>query len=129
MKIYATSIMVDDQQKALEFYTEKLGFEKKYDIPLGQFRWLTLTEPNNPASIELLLEPSDHPAVKPFRDAMIADGIPSTSFRVADIQSEHERLRSLGVRFTQSPTEMGHTITAVLDDTCGNLIQLIQYEE
>jgi catechol 2,3-dioxygenase-like lactoylglutathione lyase family enzyme len=129
MKIYVTSVFVDDQHKALEFYTEKLGFEKKHDIPVGEYRWLTLTEPGNSNSTELLLEPSGHPATKPFKDALVVDGIPFKSFKVADIQYEYERLRSLGVEFTQPPTEMGPTITAVLDDTCGNLIQLIQFEE
>ncbi len=129
MKIYVTSIFVDDQQKALEFYTEKLGFEKKHDIPAGEHRWLTLTEAGNPNSVELFLEPSDHPATKPFKDAIVEDGIPYKSFKVTDIQEEYERLLSLGVEFTQPPTEMGHVITAVLDDTCGNLIQLLQFKE
>ena len=129
MKIYVTSLFVTDQQEALEFYTEKLGFEKKDDIPAGEFRWLTLTEPGNPNSVQLFLEPSDHPATKPFMNALVEDGIPFKSFRVDDIQSEYERLLSLGVEFTQPPTEMGPTIVAVLDDTCGNLIQLIQFEE
>jgi catechol 2,3-dioxygenase-like lactoylglutathione lyase family enzyme len=129
MKIYVTSVFVDDQQKAQEFYTEKLGFEKKHDIPVGDYRWLTLTEPGNPNSVELLLEPSDHPATKPFKDALVEDGIPFKSFKVADIQNEYERLLSLGVKFTQPPTEMGPVITAVLDDTCANLIQLVQSEE
>ena len=96
---------------------------------MGEHRWLTLTEAGNPNSIELLLEPSDHPATKPFRNALVEDGIPFKSFKVTDIQKEYERLLSLGVEFTQPPTEMGPAITAVLDDTCGNLIQLIQYEE
>ena len=129
MKIYITSIFVDDQQKALEFYTEKLGFEKKHDIPAGEHRWLTLTEADNPNSVELFLEPSDHPATKPFKDAIVEDGIPYKSFKVTDIQKEYERLLSLGVEFTQPPTEMGPIITAVLDDTCGNLIQLLQFKE
>ncbi len=129
MKIYITSVFVDNQQKALEFYTEKLGFEKKHDIPVGEHRWLTLTEPSNPNSVELFLEPSDHPATKPFKDAIVEDGIPYKSFKVTDIQKEYERLLSLGVEFTQPPTEMGPVITAVLDDTCGNLIQLLQFKE
>lgn len=129
MKIYVTSVFVDDQQKALEFYTEKLGFEKKHDIPVGEHRWLTLTEADNPNSVELFLEPSDHPATKPFKDAIVEDGIPYKSFKVTDIQKEYERLLSLGVEFTQPPTEMGPVITAVLDDTCGNLIQLLQFKE
>ena len=129
MKIYITGVFVDDQQKALEFYTEKLGFVKKHDIPMGEHRWLTLTEADNPNSVEFLLEPSDHPATKPYRKALVEDGIPAHSFKVANIQKEYERLLPLGVEFTQPPTEMGPAITAVLDDTCGNLIQLIQYEE
>ena len=129
MKIYITSVFVDNQQKALEFYTEKLGFEKKHDIPVGEHRWLTLTEAGNPNSVELFLEPSDHPATKPFKDAIVEDGIPYKSFKVTDIQKEYERLLSLGVEFTQPPTEMGPVITAVLDDTCGNLIQLLQFKE
>ena len=129
MKIYITSVFVDNQQKALEFYTEKLGFEKKHDIPVGEHRWLTLTEAGNPNSVELFLEPSDHPATKPFKDAIVEDGIPYKSFKVTDIQKEYERLLSLGVEFTQSPTEMGPVITAVLDDTCGNLLQLLQFKE
>ena len=129
MKIYVTSVFVDDQQKALEFYTEKLGFEKKHDIPLGgEARWLTLTEAGNPNGVELLLEPSGHPAVNPYRAALMEDGIPLASFSVDDIRAEHERLLGLGVEFTQPPVEMGPTITAVFDDTCGNLIQLVQYE-
>lgn len=129
MKIYVTSIFVDDQQKALEFYTEKLGFEKKHDVPAGEYRWLTLTEPDNPNSVELFLEPNAHPATKPFMDALVADGIPFKSFKVLDVQKEYERLLTLGVKFTQPPTEMGPVISAVLDDTCGNLIQIIQFEE
>lgn len=126
MKIYVTSVLVDDQQKALTFYTEKLGFEVKHDIPLGEYRWLTLTEPGNPNGVELLLEPDAHPAAQPYKTALVADGIPLTSFQVDDIQQEYERLVALGVEFMQQPTEMGPTITAVLDDTCGNLIQIIQ---
>ena len=129
MKIYITSVFVDDQQKALEFYTGKLGFEKKHDMPMGEHRWLTLTEAGNPNSVELLLEPSAHPATQPFKNALVEDGIPYKSFKVTDIQKEYERLLSLGVAFTQPPTEMGPVITAVLDDTCGNLIQLLQFKE
>ncbi|MEL6110111.1 MAG: VOC family protein [Planctomycetota bacterium] len=128
MKIYVTSVPVDDQQRALEFYTEKLGFEKKHDIPMGEHRWLTLTEPKNPDSVELLLEPSAHPAVPPFKSALLADGIPMLSLRVDSVSGEHERLVGLGVEFTQPPTEMGPTISAVFNDTCGNLIQLVQFE-
>ena len=129
MKIYITSVFVDDQEKALDFYTKKLGFVKKEDIPLGEFRWLTVIESDNPNSIELLLEPSNHPATKPFKEAIVADGIPFKSFMVENIEEEYERLKSIGVVFTQPPIEMGTVITAVLDDTCGNLIQLLQMAE
>ena len=129
MKIYVTSVFVDDQQKAHDFYTEKLGFVVKHDIPLGEFRWLTVVEPDNPHATELLLEPSAHPAARPFMDALVADGIPFKSFQVDDIQGEYERLQALGVAFTQPPTAMGNVTTAVLDDTCGNLIQLLQFNE
>jgi catechol 2,3-dioxygenase-like lactoylglutathione lyase family enzyme len=124
MKIHVTSIFVDDQEKALTFYTEVLGFQKKTDIPLGDVRWLTVVSPEEPDGPELLLEPSDHPAVRPFKQALVNDGIPFTSFAVLDIDAEFERLRALGVRFTQEPTEMGPVTTAVLDDTCGNLLQI-----
>jgi len=129
MEIVVTSVFVDDQQKALEFYTEKLGFEAKLDIPLGEHRWLTVTAPGKPNGVELLLEPSAHPAVGPFKNALVADGIPYASFKVDDIQKEYERLQSLGVEFTQQPTPMGPVTTAVLDDTCGNLIQILQHDE
>lgn len=125
MKIHLTSVFVDDQAKALRFYTEILGFVKKYDIPLGaQDRWLTVVSPDEPGGTELLLEPAGHPAVKPYRDALVADGIPLAQFAVGDVHAEYERLRGLGVRFTQEPLEMGPVTTAVFDDTCGNLIQL-----
>jgi catechol 2,3-dioxygenase-like lactoylglutathione lyase family enzyme len=124
MKIHLTSVLVDDQAKAEEFYTQKLGFVKKHDIPMGADRWLTVVSPENPEGTELLLEPSAHPAAKPFKDALVADGIPFTSFAVDDVQAEYERLVGLGVRFTQEPTEMGPVTTAVFDDTCGNLIQI-----
>jgi catechol 2,3-dioxygenase-like lactoylglutathione lyase family enzyme len=128
MKIVVTSVFVDNQDKALEFYTKKLGFVKKTEIPLGEARWLTVAEPNNPHGIELLLEPDGHPAAKPFKQALVADGIPFTSFAVEDVHKEYERLRSAGVHFTQPPVEMGPVTTAVLDDTCGNLIQIAQKE-
>ena len=124
MRINLTSVFVDDQEKALRFYTEVLGFVKKYDVPLGEDRWLTVVSPQDPDGTELLLEPSGHPAVKPFAEALVADGIPSASFAVDDVAAEYERLRGLGVRFTQEPTTMGPVTTAVLDDTCGNLIQI-----
>jgi catechol 2,3-dioxygenase-like lactoylglutathione lyase family enzyme len=124
MRINLTSVLVDDQDKALRFYTEVLGFKQKHDVPLGADRWITVVSPEDPDGTELLLEPSGHPAVKPFKDALVADGIPFTAFAVDDVQAEYERLRGLGVRFTQEPTEMGPVTTAVLDDTCGNLIQI-----
>lgn len=124
MKIKWANVFVDDQDKALRFYTEVLGFVKKTEIPLGEHRWLTVVSPNEPEGTELLLEPDEHPAVKPFKEALVNDGIPYTQFAVDDIHKEHTRLRQLGVRFTQVPTEMGPVTTAVLDDTCGNLLQL-----
>ena len=124
MRINLASIHVDDQAKALAFYTDVLGFVKKNDVPLGEHRWLTVVSPEEPDGVELLLEPSDHPAVGPYKDALVADGIPFTSFAVADVQQEYERLRGLGVTFTQEPTVMGPVTTAVLDDTCGNLVQI-----
>ncbi|NEK59658.1 VOC family protein [Geodermatophilus sabuli] len=124
MRINLASIHVDDQEKALRFYTDVLGFVKKNDVPLGEHRWLTVVSPEEPDGVELVLEPSDHPAVDPYKDALVADGIPVTSFAVADVQAEYDRLRSLGVTFTQEPTAMGPVTTAVLDDTCGNLIQI-----
>ena len=124
MRISLTSVLVDDQDKALGFYTDVLGFQKKHDIPLGEARWLTVVSPDEPEGIELLLEPDEHPAARPFKEALVSDGIPFTSFAVEDVSAEFERMRSLGVRFTQEPAEMGPTTTAVLDDTCGNLIQI-----
>lgn len=123
-RINIASVFVDDQEKALRFYTDVLGFVKKNDVPVGEDRWLTVVSPDEPDGTELLLEPSGHPAVGPFKEALVADGIPATSFAVADVHAEHERLQGLGVRFTQEPLAMGPVTTAVLDDTCGNLIQL-----
>jgi catechol 2,3-dioxygenase-like lactoylglutathione lyase family enzyme len=124
MKIYVTSVLVDDQEKALQFYTNVLGFVKKNDIPLGEARWLTVVSPENSEGPELLLEPDSHPAAGPFKEALAADGIPVTSFAVDDVDAEFQRLRDLGVQFTQEPLEMGGVTTAVFDDTCGNLIQI-----
>ena len=124
MKIVLTSVLVDDQAKALAFYTGVLGFRLKNDVPVGEHRWLTVVSPEAPDGVELLLEPDEHPAAKPFKAALVADGMPYTSFAVDDVQREYERLRALGVRFTQEPTAMGPVTTAVLDDTCGNLIQI-----
>jgi catechol 2,3-dioxygenase-like lactoylglutathione lyase family enzyme len=127
MRIYITSVLVDDQEKALRFYTDVLGFVKKNDIPLGgDARWLTVVSPDDPEGTELLLEPDAHPAAKPFKEALVADGIPATSFAVDDVQAEFQRLSGLGVRFTQEPLEMGPVTTAVFDDTCGNLIQIVK---
>ncbi len=124
MKINLTSVLVDDQTKALGFYTGVLGFVKKADIPLGEHRWLTVVSPEDPDGTELVLEPDDHPAARPFKETLVSDGIPFTSFAVDDVQRDFERLSGLGVRFTQEPTQMGPVTTAVLDDTCGNLIQI-----
>ena len=124
MKINLCSVLVDDQDKALAFYTDVLGFVKKTEIPMGEHRWLTVVSPDEPDGVELVLEPSEHPAVKPFKAALVADGIPFTSFAVDDVQAEFERMEKLGVKFTQPPTAMGPVTTAVFDDTCGNLIQI-----
>jgi catechol 2,3-dioxygenase-like lactoylglutathione lyase family enzyme len=126
MKINLASVLVDDQEKALTFYTSVLGFKKKEDIPLGEARWLTVVSPEDPNGPELVLEPDAHPAARPFKQALVADGIPFTSFAVADVRGEYERLKGLGVQFTQEPVAMGPVTTAVLDDTCGNLIQIAQ---
>jgi catechol 2,3-dioxygenase-like lactoylglutathione lyase family enzyme len=124
MRITLTSVLVDDQAKALDFYTRVLGFEKKHEVPLGEFAWLTVVSPDAPDGVELVLEPDQHPAVRPFKDALVADGIPYTAFTVDDVAAEHARLSALGVVFTQPPTSMGPVTTAVFDDTCGNLIQI-----
>lgn len=124
MRITMTSVLVDDQDTALAFYTDVLGFVKKNDVPMGEARWLTVVSPEQPDGVELLLEPSEHPAVGPFKEALVNDGIPFTSFVVKDVQTEYERLQGLGVTFTQPPTRMGPVTTAVFDDTCGNLIQI-----
>jgi len=128
VRITLTSVLVDDQEKALRFYTDVLGFVTKHDIPMGGAnRWLTVVSPQDPDGTELLLEPSGHPAAKPFKDALVADGIPFTQFAVDDVTSEYDRLRGLGVSFTQEPVDMGPVTTAVLDDTCGNLIQIVHH--
>lgn len=126
MRIHLTNVFVDDQAKAESFYTGKLGFLIKADVPVGVDRWLTVVSPEAPDGTQLLLEPSSHAAVTPFKEALVADGIPAASFAVDDIAAEYERLSALGVRFTQEPTDMGPVVTAILDDTCGNLIQLMQ---
>jgi catechol 2,3-dioxygenase-like lactoylglutathione lyase family enzyme len=124
MKIVITNVLVDDQDKALEFYTNVLGFVKKHDIPMGEHRWITVVSKNDPNGVELLLEPDSHPAAAPFKQALVDDGIPYTSFGVDDVHTEYDRLSKAGVRFTQPPVEMGPVTTAVFDDTCGNLIQM-----
>ena len=126
MRIYVTSVLVDDQAKALDFYTRILGFTLKHDVPVGEHRWLTVVSPEQPEGTELLLEPSEHPAAAPFKNALVADGIPATSFQVDDIDAEHRRLRDLGVVFTMAPMDAGPVRMAILDDTCGNLIQLVE---
>src|SRR4051794_24100359 len=124
MKINLASVLVDDQDKALRFYTEVLGFTKKTEIPLGAHRWLPVVPPEDPEGVDLVLDPDDPPAVRPFKDALVQDGIPFPSFAVEDVQREYDRLCALGVRFTQPPVSTGPVTTAVLDDTCGNLIQI-----
>jgi catechol 2,3-dioxygenase-like lactoylglutathione lyase family enzyme len=129
MRIVTTSVLVDDQQKAEDFYTGPLGFVVKTDLPVGEHRWLTVVSPQAPDGVELLLEPDEHPAARPFKEALVADGIPFTSFAVEDVEAEHARLVALGVRFTQPPVAMGPMTTAVFDDTCGNLIQIASMSE
>jgi catechol 2,3-dioxygenase-like lactoylglutathione lyase family enzyme len=124
MRINLTSVHVDDQEKALRFYTEALGFVKKTEFPAGEHRWLTVVSPDQPDGVELVLEPDEHPAARAYKQGLVADGIPYNSFSVADVQAEYDRLTALGVRFTQPPTQMGPVTTAVLDDTCGNLLQI-----
>ncbi|MFB5281031.1 VOC family protein [Peribacillus sp. Hz7] len=126
MRIVVTSIFVQDQEKALEFYSEKLGFVKKEDVPAGEFRWITLVSPDDQDGTELLLEPNAHPAAKEYQKKIFAEGIPATMFGVADIRKEYERLMEKGVTFTMEPTKMGEVTIAVFDDTCGNLIQIVQ---
>ncbi|ETT66955.1 hypothetical protein SAMN04488688_1232 [Paenibacillus sp. cl141a] len=126
MKIIVTSIFVQDQDRALEFYSEKLGFVKKEDVPVGEFRWITLVSPDVQDGTELLLEPNEHPAAKEYQKKIFAEGIPATMFGVEDIRKEYERLREKGVKFTMEPTKMGELTIAVFDDTCGNLIQIVQ---
>ncbi|MFJ6437742.1 VOC family protein [Streptomyces sp. NPDC091416] len=125
MRIHLTSVFVDDQERALRFYTDVLGFVKKAEVPVGKDRWLTVVSPEDPDGTELLLELDGHPAVKPYKTALTKDGIPAASFAVDDVPAEFARLRGLGVRFTQEPMEAGPVTVAVLDDTCGNLIQIM----
>lgn len=124
LRINVTSVFVDDQAKALEFYTEKLGFLPKTDQAAGEFRWLTVVSPADPDGVELLLEPNEHPAAKAYQKALVQDGIPATSFQVDDVDRAHAELTERGVTFVQPPTRMGPVTTAILDDTCGNLIMI-----
>ncbi|MEM7121482.1 MAG: VOC family protein [Pseudomonadota bacterium] len=129
MRIYVTSVFVDDQEKARSFYTDVLGFVVKDDIPIGEYSWLTVVAKDEPDGTALLLEPSVHPAVKPYRDALVTDGIPAASFQVDDIDAEFVRLRDRGVSFSVEPIDQGPVRMAVLDDTCGNLIQIIEMHD
>jgi catechol 2,3-dioxygenase-like lactoylglutathione lyase family enzyme len=124
LRINITSVWVDDQARALAFYTDVLGFVKKTDVPTGDARWLTVVSPADPDGVELLLEPTGHPAAAELKKALVADGIPFTQFAVEDVHAETERLKAAGVVFTQEPTDFGPVVTAVFDDTCGNLIQI-----
>lgn len=126
MRIQLTSVLVDNQDKALKFYVEVLGFVKKQDFPVGQFRWITVVSPEGPDDIELVLEPNDNPAGKTYQKALYEQKIPHTAFAVDNIQNEYERLKQLGVVFSMEPTESGPVTIAVFDDTCGNLIQIYQ---
>jgi catechol 2,3-dioxygenase-like lactoylglutathione lyase family enzyme len=126
MRIKLTSIMVDDQRKALRFYTEVLGFRTKHDIPVGEYRWITVTSPEGPDDLELALEPNANPAGKQFQEAMFSQGIPLGAFEVTDIADEFARLTAKGVAFTRQPMQAGPVTLAVFADTCGNLIQLYQ---
>jgi catechol 2,3-dioxygenase-like lactoylglutathione lyase family enzyme len=126
VRIKLTSIMVDDQDKALRFYTDVLGFRKKHEIPVGEYKWLTVVSPEGPDDIELSLEPNANPAAKTFQSAMFSQGIPLAAFEVSDIQGEYARLLKSGVAFTHEPTKAGPVTIAILSDTCGNLIQLYQ---
>lgn len=126
IRINLTSVLVDDQDKALKFYTDVLGFQKKVDVPIGEFKWLTVVSPAEPDGTQLLFEPNNNPAAQTFQQALVDQNIPLTSFAVDDIQKEYERMKNLGVVFTMPPTPMGPVTAAVLNDTCGNLIQLTQ---
>ena len=128
MRIKLTSVFVKDQEKALEFYTEKLGFVKKMDITAGKYRWLTVVSPEDQEGVQLVLEPDENPAAKAYQEALFKQGVRATSFFVDDIQKEHERLKKLGVKFTMEPTKVTGSTIAVCDDTCGNLIQITQLQ-
>jgi catechol 2,3-dioxygenase-like lactoylglutathione lyase family enzyme len=124
-RIHVTSVFVDDQARALQFYTEMLGFVAKTDVPVGEYRWLTVVGPGEPDGVELLLEPDVHPAAQAYKKALVADGIPATSFMVDDVDAAFRELSAQGVTFVQPPAPAGPVTTAVLDDTCGNLVQLV----
>lgn len=126
MKIFITSLFVHDQEKALKFYTETLGFVKKHDVPAGEFRWITVVSPQNEDGTELLLEPNDNPAAKEYQEKIFEQGIPATMFAVDDVHAEYEKLLKKGVKFTMEPTKAGESTLAIFDDTCGNLIQIIE---
>ncbi len=129
MRITVTGLHVDDQEKALAFYTNVLGFVKKNDIPVGQFKWLTVVSPEAPDGVELLLEPNDNPAAQAYQQALVEQGLPCHMFEVDDVQAEYERLKELGVAFTVTPVQAGPVMVAVFDDTCGNLVQIVQMVE
>ena len=129
MRINLTNVYVDDQQAALTFYTEVLGFTTRHNLPIGEDFWITVVSSDAPDGPELLLEPADHPAVKPYRDALVGDGIPLAQFAVDDVEAEYDRLTARGVSFTQPPTDIGQAVVAVFDDTCGNLIQIIAHKQ
>ncbi len=129
MRISHTSVVVDDQQKALRFYTETLGFQLKHNIPLGEHAWITVVSREDPDGTELVLEPDGHPAVRPFKEALVKDNIPWTAFSVDDVAAEHDRLVAKGVRFVQPPTDAGSAVVAAFDDTCGNLIQIMEVKD
>ncbi|MFS0728218.1 VOC family protein [Paenibacillus sp. 1P07SE] len=126
MNIIVTSLFVKDQEKALQFYTDTLGFVKKRDVPMGKHRWITVTSPGDENGTELVLEPNEHPAARSYQEKIASEGIPATMFGVTDIQMEYKRLLGEGVSFTMEPTKMGDVTIAVFDDTCGNLIQMLQ---
>ncbi len=126
MRITLTSVFVSDQDKALSFYTETLGFVKKHDLPVGEFKWLTVVSPDDPDGTELLLEPNENEVSQAYQKGIFDQGIPAASFGVTDIRAEHEKLKSMGVAFTMEPTELANVSVAVFDDTCGNLIQIMQ---
>ena len=126
MRITHTGVFVGDQDQALRFYTETLGFLKKQDVPVGEFKWLTVVSPDEPDGTELLLEPNENPVAQTYQNGLFEQGIPAASFGVGDIHAEYEKLKSLGVAFAVEPTEMGNVTIAVFDDTCGNLIQIMQ---